>query len=137
MAWLNAVPKPDPRSKRAENADAAPAVSRIAAMKASGVTPVMPPNPAPHIVERLIEIGLTEATGTGVGPLGWPTIDAWQRVSGVDLPPWEARLIRSLSVAYVAESRAAESENCPAPWLAPATEASISAELRVLDEVLG
>lgn len=106
-------------------------------MRAQKIVPQLPPNSAPHIIERLIEIGLTEAAGMGVAPISWQSINAWRQLTGVDLPPWEARLLRALSVAYVAEGRAAEAETCPPPWVASATGSVIEAELRVLDAVLG
>lgn len=106
-------------------------------MKKNGVTPPMPPNPAPHIVNRLIEMGLSEANGMGASPLSWREIMAWQTATGVDLPPWEARLIRTLSVAYLAESRNAESENCPPPWRAPVTRREMDTEEARLRMVLG
>lgn len=107
-------------------------------MRASGIQhPPMPPNPAPHITDRLVEMGLTEAAGMGAVPLSWREIDAWCRRCAIDLPPWEGRLMRRLSADYLAESRRAEKETCPPPWLAPANEAVIQAELRMLDAVLG
>lgn len=114
-----------------------PSVSRIDALKAQKIIPPMPPNPAPHIVAWLVEIGLTEAAGMGAGPVSWATIAAWQSLTGVDLSPWEARLIRALSVAYVAESRSAESENCPPPWRAAVTIAERNTEVARLELVLG
>lgn len=116
MAWLNATPKPHPRSKRAQVADAAPTVSRIDQMKADGIKPPMPPAALPHIVDRLVEIGLSESASMGAAPLNWSTIAAWVTLTGVEILPWEARLIRRLSIAYLAEGRRAESESCPAPW---------------------
>ncbi|MBB3925040.1 hypothetical protein GGR43_000741 [Sphingobium jiangsuense] len=97
----------------------------------------MPPNPAPHIINRLIEIGLTEAAGMGAAPLSWKEIDAWCNRTGIDLPPWEARLIRALSVEYLAMGRKAEDENCPPPWKAPITEREKETELARLRMVLG
>lgn len=136
MAWLNATPKPDERTKRAK-AGAVATLSRIEAMKRQKITPPMPPNPAPHIVDRLVEIGLTEAAGMGAGPLAWQSIAAWQQVTGIHLPPWEARLIRRLSVEYLAEGRRAESENCPPPWRAEVTVAEVQTEVDRLRMVLG
>lgn len=82
----------------------------------------MPPNPLPHIIERLVEIGLSEAAGMGVTPLSWATLTAWQANACVDLSPWEARIIRHLSVEYLAEGRRAELETCPPPWRAEITQ---------------
>lgn len=107
-------------------------------MRRTGIkAPPMPDNPAPHITDRLVEMGLTQAAGMTAVPLSWQEINAWCDRTSIDLPPWEARLIRRLSGDYLAESRAAEAETCPPPWRAPASEASIAAELQVLDAVLG
>lgn len=137
MAWVGSTPKPPPGSKRAKLADETLRLSRLEQMKKDGLTPQMPPNPMPHIIERLVEMGLTEAAGMGAGPLGWLTIDAWQRVTGVPLSLWEARLIRKLSSEYLAESRRAESENCPAPWRAEVTQREREIEQARLEMVLG
>lgn len=137
MAWLNAVPKPDERTKRAQIAKDAPRLSRADVYKRDKITPPMPPNPAPHIISRLVEIGLTEAAGMGSVPLTWLTINQWQIAVNVRLPPWEARLIRALSVEYLAEGRRAESENCPPPWRAPVTQRERDTELARLELVLG
>ena len=106
-------------------------------MKADGVTPKMPPNPAPHIIDRLIEIGLTETAGMGVGPLSWLAINEWQRAAYVRLTPWEAKLIRRLSIAYVAEGRRAENETCPPPWHREVTQREREVEQARLQMVLG
>lgn len=137
LAWLQATPKPPPGSKRAKLAEQAPAPSRIERLKRDGITPPMPPNPAPHIIERLIEIGLSEAAGMGAVPVSWITIEAWQRVTGTTIAAWEARLIRRLSTDYLTMSRKAESETCPPPWRAPVTEREIETEVQRLEMVLG
>ena len=76
----------------------------------------MPPNPMPHVIARLLEIGLTGSNGMGPTPLSWGEIDAWTRQTGTELMPWEARLLRQLSTAYISEGRRAENESCVAPW---------------------
>lgn len=106
-------------------------------MKKDGITPQMPPISMPHIIARLTEIGMTEAVGMGVGPLSWVSIDAWKRGTGIRIPPWEARLIRQLSEAYLAEGRKAEDETCPPPWRAPVSRRERELEARALDMVLG
>ncbi|MEG3089498.1 phage tail assembly chaperone [Sphingomonas sp. PB4P5] len=137
MAWLNATPKPPPGSKRAETADKTPSISRIDKMKRDKIVPPMPPNPMPHMITRLVEIGLSESNGMGASPLSWREINEWQQAAGVDLAPWEARLMRTLSLAYLAESRKAESETCPPPWHAPVTQREIETEQARLQMVLG
>lgn len=106
-------------------------------MKKDGIKPKMPPISLPHIIGRLTEIGLTENSGMNATPLSWVTIDAWKRSTGVRIPPWEARLIRQLSEAYLAEGRKAEVESCPPPWRGRITQAEIDYEARELDMVLG
>lgn len=101
------------------------------------VEPAMPPNPAPHIIGRLIEIGLTEAAGMGAVPVSWGEIDAWCRRTCIRLAPWEARLIRRLSTEYLAEGRRAESETCPPPWHSGPTQREIETEQSRLMAVLG
>jgi len=137
MAWLNATPKPAEGTKRAAAKNQPPPKSRNEQMKAIGVTPKMPTVSAPHILARLVEIGLTEAAGMGSAPLSWQSINAWQQSVRLRLAPWEARLIRKLSVEYLAEGRRAESENCPAPWHSAPTEQDREIELRALQSVLG
>jgi len=132
LGWLNAIPKPDEGSK-----DKRPEISRLDAMKKSKIPILMPPNPVPIITDQLIELGLTEAAGMGLAPLSWTTIDAWQRVTGVRLSPGTARLIRHLSAEYVAERRRAESEHCPAPWLAEVSEREREVEQAGLEALLG
>lgn len=139
MAWLNAVPRPDVRSRRGKAAEAEPPrTSRLEDMKRRKIEPVMPPNPAPELISRLIEIGLTAGGGMGPAPLSWTEIVNWQIATKVALQPWEARLMRRLSVEYVAEGRRAENENCPQPWRTKiVTESEAKAELDDLRSLLG
>lgn len=137
LAWLSATPKPDPKTKRGQQQDLE-LVSRIEGLRRQGIkSPPMPDNPAPKITDWLVEMGLTEAAGMSAVPLSWREINAWCDRTCVDLLPWEARLIRRLSSDYLAESRKAESETCPAPWLAPASDVTIAAEMHLLDSILG
>lgn len=137
MAWLQATPKPPPGSKRAKAADTESRLSRMEQMKRDGITPPMPPNPAPHLISWLTEIGLVSAAGMGIAPVSWQEIVAWQGATGIDLPGWIARLMRRLSVSYVAMSRKAEDENCPPPWRAPVTAREREVEEARLRMVLG
>lgn len=136
MAWLHATPKPDKPPEARPGEVEEPRLSRAEQMKKDGIPLRMPPNPAPHIVDRLIEIGLTEAAGMGAVPLSWREINEWQRAMEIPLAPWEARLIRKLSVEYLAASRRAEKELCRPPWQAEVTQAERDAELRALRMVL-
>ncbi|WP_249403620.1 hypothetical protein [Sphingomonas sp. CFBP 13720] len=137
MAWLSATPKPDALTKRAKTAEPGEQVSRLDAMKRAKIVPPMPPNRAPHIIARLIEIGITEAAGMGSVPISWREISEWQRNTGVSLSAWEARLLRTLSNEYLAEGRRAESENCPPPWRMEVTRREIDTEAARLRMLLG
>lgn len=137
MAWLAATPKPDPRSRRGKKQDDAPKLTRMEMLKRDGGAPQMPPNTMPHITDRLIEIGLTESNGMGLTPLSWREIEAWQVNVCFRLAPWEARLIRQLSVEYLAEGRRAESENCPPPFRMRVTQRERDNEEARLRMVLG
>lgn len=137
MAWLHATPKPDARSRRGREEPATARLSRIDDLKRKKINPPMPPNPAPHITDWLIEMGLTEAAGMGAVPISSRELAAWQDNTCVRLAPWEARLIRELSKAYLAEGRIAESETCPPPWRAPVTQRELDIEESQLRMVLG
>jgi hypothetical protein len=137
LGWLQAVPKPPAGSKRAEHEKNTVRLSRGEQMAKAGTSPPMPPNPMPHVVNRLIEIGLTEPAGMGMAPIGWRTIAAWSELTGVALSPWEARLLRKLSAAYLAEYHRAEEETCPPPWRAPVTKSEAETEEARLIAILG
>ncbi len=137
MAWLHATPKPDARSRRGREEPATARLSRIDDLKRKKINPPMPPNPAPHITDWLIEMGLTEAAGMGAVPISSRELSAWQDNTCVRLAPWEARLIRELSKAYLAEGRIAESETCPPPWRAPVTQRELDIEESQLRMLLG
>lgn len=137
MAWLHAVPKPPDGSRRAKNAHGGTGISRYDQAKKDKIVPAMPPNPAPHIVARLLEIGITQPTGMGPAPLSWGEIAAWQRLTRIALAPWESRLMRQLSIDYIGELSRAESENCPPPWRTEVSEREKELELIRLQLVLG
>jgi hypothetical protein len=48
-----------------------------------------------------LEIGSARGGGFGPEPITWAGIEAWSRVTGTRLEPWEARLIRSLDDGYL------------------------------------
>ena len=86
MAWLAATPKPPAGSRRAQSDQPTSKASRAEVMKARKIVPQMPPNPMPHIVDRLVELGIVEAAGMGTAPISWATLKAWSDMTGVVLP---------------------------------------------------
>ena len=69
-----------------------------------------------YILDYLFEVGPTMPGGMGSGPLTFSEIEAWQRTVGILLSPFEAQLLRRLSVEYFGESHAATKIDCPAPY---------------------
>lgn len=86
-------------------------------MQERGAAVPMPPNPAPHLTKWLMEIGPSVPGGFGEVPITWRDIAAWQDVIGIELEPWEARLLRELSIEYVSQRVDARKPDCPMPWL--------------------
>ena len=85
-------------------------------MLAKGIRPLFPVNPAPYLSEWLFDMGPTVVGGMGESPLGYQDMAAWQAVSGIELMPWEASLLRRLSGAYAVMRHKAEEPACPAPY---------------------
>lgn len=85
-------------------------------MKATGIEPQLPPNPAPHIIGWMNELGWAKSSGMDRVALTYGDIRDLE-VGGTRVKPWEAKLLRRLSTEFLAESRKAESMNCPAPWV--------------------
>jgi hypothetical protein len=112
-AWLNAVPEvPQPKT-----GPRAPRKSRLDLLKADEVEPDMPPLEwGRYLVDYLFEFGPTMAAGMGSAPLAPSEIEAAQRLLGIQLQPWEARLLLQLSREYLAESHRATEQGCPPPW---------------------
>lgn len=52
----------------------------------------------------------------GDGPITHCELRAWQENTGIELQPWEARTLRSLSNDYLFESIAARKYDRAAPW---------------------
>jgi hypothetical protein len=68
------------------------------------------------LLEYLLEIGPADATGMGAVPISFQEIESWQHQVGVELAPWEVRMLRSLSREYVGELNAATKPDRPMPW---------------------
>jgi hypothetical protein len=86
-------------------------------MRGQGLEAALPDLPTPYLVEYLFDVGPTVSTGMGPVIIGWRDLQAWQELVGIDLEPWELRLLRRLSADYLAQSLKAEKPDCPAPYL--------------------
>jgi hypothetical protein len=118
-AWLNAVPETVGTAGNIANAAATP-LSRLQKMRADlkdeSFFPVMPFVDAEHIIGYLFEIGPSVSGGMSQAPITHGEIAAWQANIGVELQPWEARFLRSLSIEYIGQSVKSEKPDCPAPY---------------------
>lgn len=56
---------------------------------------------AAYLVEYLLELNISSSNGMAQIPLNFHEIEAWSRIMCVPLTPFEAKAIRSMSVAYV------------------------------------
>lgn len=111
-AWLDAIPEQEGKGSFPTNK-----VSRRKAMEARGSPIEMPPlDCGEYLLTHLYDLGPVVAAGMGTGPVTYSEIEAWQRVSGITLLPWEAALIRRLSGEYAAESNAATKPDRPPPY---------------------
>lgn len=141
LAWLYSVPQLPPKVRQAAEKAGQKIepnkLSRWDEMTASNTVPKMPPCPMPHFIAWFTEIGMVEAAGMGSAPLSWQGIEAWQRLVGVRLSPWHARLMRSLSVAYLAQKANSELTTDPAPWTAGVTPSQRAADEAALDAAFG
>lgn len=86
-------------------------------LQADGVEPQLPPLSCGELlIAYLFEVGPIAAGGMGPVAIDWVQIDAWQRRVGLDLPPWQSRLLIRLSGDYLSEWMAASDDTRPAPW---------------------
>jgi hypothetical protein len=93
------------------------APSRAAQLERDGVVPDMPPCDADHLLEYLFDAGPVMFSGGTRVALSSNELVQWQRGTGISLDPWEFKLLRQLSRAYLAQSLAAEDSAEPAPFL--------------------
>jgi hypothetical protein len=69
------------------------------------------------MVTQLFEAGPLEVVaGAGRAALSWREIEAWAERTKSELRPWDARLLRRLSKAYLAEIEDGQDEDAPPPW---------------------
>lgn len=141
LAWLYSVPQLPPEAIQAAEKSGQKikrnTLSRFDEMTAGKISPPMPPNPMPYFILWFTELGMVEAAGMGSAPLSWREIEAWQRNVGVRLTPWQARMMRSLSIAYLAQKGKSELTTDPAPWSSGVTPAQRTADEAALDAIFG
>ena len=117
MGWLDARPKPARSPKKSKSSqDDPPSVSRREKLLADGEDlPSVDPGPAAYLLEYFLELGPMHFSSMGEVPFSYEQIDAWQRVTGVVLLPWEALTLCGLSIAYGNEKAAGADPLAAAP----------------------
>ena len=75
-----------------------------------------------YLIDWLLEAGPDMPGAMGATPLSWTEIDAWARLTGREVAPWEAELLRHLSIAFVQQYQEAKAIDCPPPWLEKPTD---------------
>lgn len=83
---------------------------------------MLPPNPASYISDWLFDIGPTGSNAGGECELSYRDLVAWQEISGIELFPWEAKLIRHLSSEFADERYKARKRDRIAPYTGTARD---------------
>ncbi len=91
-------------------------MTRIKRMKENSEEPMMPENPAPYLTDWLMDIGPSVQGGMAEAEIGYRELQAWQDVIGVELMPWEARILRRLSKDFCSERQRARKPDALAPY---------------------
>ena len=108
MAWLNATPKKDKKS-------------RLVQFKEAGYTPEgideLFPNvgEAHYIIGLFYDAGVWMSTGMGNTSLTWLEINNWINCNELALSLWERKMIKHLSETYVSEFSKSD-VMCPSPY---------------------
>ena len=116
IAWWNATPKRRDKLGKTEKEIVLPIRAQQAQDK--GDVPYYPPIPSEvsYLLSHLEGLGFSEVGMAGPVPLSWQEIAAWSHLQGVELNPWEATVLRSMSEQFVRELAEAENHLRPPPW---------------------
>lgn len=69
-----------------------------------------------YLIDHLWHAGTVDNNGMGLAVITYAELVAWQQCAGVELQPWETRILRLLSADYVTESALAKKPDCPPPY---------------------
>jgi hypothetical protein len=89
--------------------------SRLKQYKDEGKLINWPPVSASYLVAYLFEAGPTFPGAMGSVGLPYQELESWQRQTGIELQPWEVRLLRQASIEYAQQSQLALKPECPPP----------------------
>lgn len=103
-----------PRDEKSKDAER---VSRLSFLERKEIDPEMPDiSAAPHLARFLFQIGPTMPAGMGSGPVTHQEIESWMRTTRTNLYPWEVRLMRELSMAYVSQASKSDTFDAEPPY---------------------
>lgn len=111
LAWLNTAPVVETKGKRQDQP------KRLDRFKAQKIEPALPENPASYLTDWLFDIGPTVPAGMSSAAIGYQDIAAFQSITGVEMMPWEAKLLRRLSGDFLAQLDRSKKPDCPAPYV--------------------
>lgn len=124
IAWLNAVPEDD-KDKRSryeilkkekehfEQSGQQPELLRCVCLLME--TPDIPDSM--HIyMEYMNELGFFVENGFGISPLPYAEIKAWAELQEISLTPFESRLLRRISQAYVSQYNISSKSGSESPY---------------------
>lgn len=113
LAWLHTAPTP----KQTATANVSQPMTRLQTLRAQDAQPDIPAaGLGAYLMGHLFDAGPVVSTGQGAAALNWRDLAAWQSGTGIELQPWEARIVRALSQAYLNSAIAANNPDCPAPY---------------------
>lgn len=72
-----------------------------------------------YLLHYLQDVGPVMNGAMGAVPLSFSEIGSWADLTGTELQPWEAQMLRRLSLVYLAQSQRSTAHDCPSPWVAP------------------
>lgn len=113
MAWLHATPK-QPGVKESQNHQSKCRIDLIE--EKGGVIELPTFEFGAYLVDYWKDVGSVSQGGYSAAPITSIEISAWQKMVGIKLNPWEFRVIREMSRAYLAYLHVAEEFECPAPY---------------------
>ena len=87
--------------------------SRRDTLDDDGLDIVLPECDAEYLLEYLFELGMT----LGDRPLDHTEIASWQSNTGMELQPFEVRIIKRLSQAYLSASSEYKDPDSETPWV--------------------
>lgn len=90
-------------------------LSRLERFYEAGVDVDWPELKLQYLFEYLMRIGPCFNTGMGQEPLNWTELEAWQKVNGITLTPWELSIIRKASIVYVEQVQLSRKADCVSP----------------------